>query len=309
MPKQFAKCHRRHRELDAPRIGRRFADRLRAAGFAAAVLASALLLAFVGPAAAADKIGNCELPGQKGAFTLKPAVAGQLTVEVSLPAPGWWNGDTPETIKDGYEYCMAADIAHRAGLDKLVVVNTSWAKLIGGQTTNFDLALSEASITEERKKVVDFSIPYFDSDIGVLVKKGTKADSDSVKSMRIGVHQATTGADFVEKVLKPTQPMKVYPNVPAMFAALNAGQIDAALTDTAYVLGEAAQSKGALVVAGQYSTGEKYGAVYPKGSPNEATLDKIIQAMKDDGTLNDLAKKYLAEVWGADPTTIPYFKP
>ena len=125
MPKQFAKCHRRHRELDAPRIGRRFADRLRAAGFAAAVLASALLLAFVGPAAAADKIGNCELPGQKGAFTLKPAVAGQLTVEVSLPAPGWWNGDTPETIKDGYEYCMAAEIAYRAGLSKVAVVNVA----------------------------------------------------------------------------------------------------------------------------------------------------------------------------------------
>jgi polar amino acid transport system substrate-binding protein len=286
-----------------------FAARVGAITLAGALAATLLSSGLLRPAAAADMIGNCELTGQKGAFTIKPAVPGQLTVEVSLPAPGWWNGDTPETIKDGYEYCMAADIAHRAGLDKLIVVNTSWAKLIGGQTTNYDLALSEASITDERKKVVDFSIPYFDSDIGVLVKKGTKVDADSVKSMRIGVHQATTGADFVEKVLKPTQPMKVYPNVPAMFAALSAGQIDAALTDTAYVLGEAAQSKGALVVAGQYSTGEKYGAVYPKGSQNGATFDKIIQSMKDDGTLNALAKKYLAEVWGADPTTIPYLKP
>src|SRR5262249_31446399 len=150
---------------------------------------------------------------------------------------------------------------------------------------------------------------YFDSDIGVLVKKGTKVDAASVKGMRIGVHQATTGADFVEKVLKPTQAMKVYPSVPAMFAALAAGQIDAALTDTAYVLGQAAQAKGTLVVAGQYSTGESYGAVYPKDSPNAATFDKIIQAMKDDGTLNALATKYLAESWGADPTTIPYLKP
>lgn len=308
MPKQTATWLGRRCE----RMGKKprpTVDWLRTTLFVGAVMAGAHVLAFVLPAHAADKIGNCELTGQKGTYTLKPAVPGQLTVEVSLPAPGWWNGDTPETIKDGYEYCMAAEIAHRAGLDKLVVVNTSWAKLIGGQTTNYDLALSEASITDERKKVVDFSIPYFDSDIGVLVKKGTKADAAAVKSMRIGVHQATTGADFVEKVLKPTEPMKVYPNVPAMFAALSAGQIDAALTDTAYVLGEAAQSKGALIVVGQYSTGEKYGAVYPKGSPNEATLDKMIQAMKDDGTLNALAKKYLAEVWGADPTAIPYFKP
>lgn len=274
-----------------------------------AATAAVLALAVGGSALAADKIGNCELTGQKGSFKLSPVVPGQLTVEVSLPAPGWWNGDTPEAIKDGYEYCMAAGIAYRAGLDKVAVVNTTWPKLIGGQTQNFDLALSEASITEDRKKVVDFSIPYFDSDIGILVKKGTKVDGSTIKNLRIGVHQGTTGADFVTNTLKPTHEMKVFPTVPAMFAALAAGQIDAALTDTAYVLGEAAQSNGAMEVVGQFSTGEKYGAVYPKGSPNEATLDKIIQSMKDDGTLQKLAKTYLAEAWGSDPTKIPYLNP
>jgi polar amino acid transport system substrate-binding protein len=277
----------------------------RALLFATAVAAGLAM----GPAAAADKIGNCELTGQKGSFTLTPAVPGQLTVEVSLPAPGWWNGNTPEDIQDGYEYCMAAGIAHRAGLDQVAVVNTAWPKLIAGQTSHYDLALSEASITEDRKKVVDFSIPYFDSDIGVLVKKGTKVDSSSIKNMRIGVHQGTTGADFVSGTLKPTQEMRVYPSVPGMFAALAAGQIDAALTDTAYVLGQAAQSNGSMEVVGQYSTGEKYGAVYPKGSPNAATLDKIIQSMKDDGTLDKLAAQYLAASWGSDPTKIPYLKP
>jgi polar amino acid transport system substrate-binding protein len=258
---------------------------------------------------AAEMIGNCELTGQKGAFQITPAVPGQLTVEVSLPAPGWWNGDTPESIKDGYEYCMAANIARRAGLGAVKVENVAWAGLIAGQTKNFDLALSEASITEPRKKVVDFSIPYFDSDIGVLVKKDTKVDGATIKDLRIGVHQGTTGADFVADVLKPKQPAKVFPNVPAMFTALSAGQIDAVLTDTAYVLGEAAKSNGAMVVAGQYHTGEVYGAVYPKGSSNGATFDKIIQSMKDDGTLQKLAEKYLTAAWGADPTKIPYFKP
>ena len=84
-----------------------------------AILAGVLALGLSRPAAAADMIGNCELTGQKGSFPLTPAVAGQLTVEVNLPSPGWWNGDTPDTIKDGYEYCMAANIAYRAGLDKV----------------------------------------------------------------------------------------------------------------------------------------------------------------------------------------------
>ena len=272
-------------------------------------VATLALAAAAAPASAADKIGNCELTGKKGEASITPARPGQLTVEVNLPAPGWWNGDTPETIKDGYEYCLAANIAHRLGLDKVGVVNVAWDALVAGQTKDFDLALSQISITPEREKVVDFSVPYFDSDIGVLVKKGTKVDSASMKGMRIGVQQATTGADFVDQKLKPTTPAKVFPDTPSMFTALQAGQIDTAMTDTAIVLGQASESHGLFEVVGQYSTGEKYGALFPKGSKNEATLNKVIKALIDDGTTKKLSAKYLAAAWGKDPTKIPYWKP
>ncbi|MDY0883790.1 ABC transporter substrate-binding protein [Dongia soli] len=274
-----------------------------------AVLAAVLTLSCAGLAEADPaKIGNCELTGGKGTMPFSPARSGQLTVEVNLPGPGWWNGETVDSIKDGYEYCMAANIAWRAGLENLTVVNVSWDALVAGQTKNFDLALSQISITEPRKKVVEFSIPYFDSDIGVLVRQGTKVNETSIKDMRFGVQQATTGADFVINRIKPAH-LKVFPDTPSMFTALMAGQVDVALTDTAIVLGQAAHSDGTLEVAGQYSTGEKYGALYPKGSPNKDVLNKIIQSLIDDGTLQKLATRYLAEAWGADPTKIPYFKP
>jgi polar amino acid transport system substrate-binding protein len=285
---------------------------IRSAGCTALGAAVALLVAAAlapAPTLAADMIGDCELFGQKGEIPLTPAVAGQLTVETSLPAPGWYNGDTPDTIKDGYEYCMAANIAHRAGLDKLVVVNVAWEALIAGQTKDFDLALSQISITDERKKVVDFSVPYFSSDIGVMVKKGTALDSATMKKARIGVQGATTGADFVANKLKPETKEAVFPDTPSMFTSLQAGQIDAAMTDTAIVLGQAANSNGMFEVVGQYATGETYGAIYPKGGANNATLDKIIEALQKDGTLAKLSQKYLAEAWGADPTKVPYFEP
>jgi polar amino acid transport system substrate-binding protein len=272
-------------------------------------LALSVLLAGVSVAAAADMIGNCELTGKKGSIPVKPAKAGQITVEVNLPSPGWWNGDTPETIKDGYEYCMAANIAHRAGLDKVEVVNVAWDALVAGQTKDFDFALSEISITDDRKKVVDFSVPYFSSDIGVMTKKGKKVDGASIKGMRIGVQQGTTGADFVDQKLKPTTPASVYPDTPSMFTALQAGQIDVAMTDTSIVLAQAGTSNGLFEVPGQFATGETYGALYPKGSKNGKAFDKIIEALKKDGTLDKLAAKYLAAAWGADPTKIPYFKP
>ncbi|HZT21075.1 MAG TPA: ABC transporter substrate-binding protein [Dongiaceae bacterium] len=271
--------------------------------FAAALLAVAASLP-----AAAETIGKCELHGRKGEFPFTPAQPGRLTVEVNLPAPVWWDGDTPQTVDDGYEYCMAADIAWRAGLDKVAVVNVAWDALVAGQTKGFDLALNEISVTDERKKVVDFSIPYFHSDAGILVRKGTAVDSESIKGLRFGVQQASTGADFVQTKLKPAGPIKVFPDEATMFTALVAGQVDVVITDTAIVLGEASQSHGTLEVPGQYSTGETYAAIYPKGSPNEAVLDRIIQSLIDDGVLKDLSARYLGKSWGADPATIPYFK-
>lgn len=276
--------------------------------FGALALAAGVALGAI-QARAADMIGNCEVTGTKGQFSITPAVPGQLTVEVNLPAPGFWNGDTPETIKDGFEYCMAAEMAHRLGLDKVGVVNVAWDALVAGQTRNYDLALSQASITEARKKVVDFSVPYFSSDAGVLVKKGADVTGDNIKAKRIGVQQATTGSTFVESKLKPETPPKVFPDTPSMFTALMANQVDAAMTDTAIVLSQAAESGGRVEVIGQYTTGESYGGIYPKGSANAAVLDQVIQSMLDDGTIKKLAGKYLAEAWGADPTAVPYFQP
>jgi polar amino acid transport system substrate-binding protein len=254
-------------------------------------------------------IGNCPVSGGRAAHPIRPAIAGQLTVETGLPAPGWWNGDSPDTIRDGFEYCMAANIAYRAGLDRVAVVNVSFPQLLGGQTRNYDLALTQASITEERKKAVDFSIPYYASDQGVLVRSGTHVDGQTIKGLRIGVQGATTSVDFATDRIRPTQPLRVYPGLSAAYAALAAGQVDVVLYDTAEVLGQAAHSNGAMIVVGQYATGESYGAIFPKGSANEAALNQIIQSLKDDGSLQLLSRQYLAGAWGVDPAQIPYFKP
>lgn len=277
-----------------------------------AAVAFAGLAAIALPAHAADMIGNCEVAGKKGSIPVaNPAKAGQFTVVVSLPAPIWWNGDTPETIKDGMEYCFAAEIAWRAGYDKFEIVNVGWDPLVTGQVTDYDLAISEISITDERKKVVDFSVPYFNSDIGILVKADAPPiDEKSIKTKTVGVQQATTGASFVMDTLKmPKEQVQIYPEQGDMFTALAAGQIDAAITDTSIVLAEEVKTKGQHVVAGQYKTGEAYGAIYPKGGANNATLDKIITSIIDDGTMSKLADKYLAAVWGKDPAKVPYFNP
>ncbi len=270
-------------------------------------LAAAVMMS--GSAYAADMIGNCEVSGQKGSIPIaSPAKAGQLTVLTSLPAPIWWNGDAVENVKDGMEYCMAAEIAWRAGYDKLEIVNTSWEAFIGNQATGYDVGFAQTSITDERKKVFDFTTPYFSSDMGVIARADAPVDEKSIKTVKVGLQQGTTGAAFAQEKLGVKEP-QIFDDQGSMFAALRAGQVDAAITDTSITLAEEKAAEGKSVVVGQYKTGETYGGIMQKGNANNEAVSKIIQSMVDDGTMTKLGAKYLAAGWGKDPASIPYFNP
>lgn len=260
-----------------------------------------------GGAASESSFGKCAVTGKVGSISIKPTVPGVLTVATNLPSPAWWHGVSPTKIDGGYEYCLAADIAHRAGLKRIIVKNVSFDGLVAGQIGNFDIALAQVSITDARKKVVDFSEPYYQSMIGVLANADSKITAENITKKRLGVQVATTAVDFVGNELKPSEKPATYAETESMVAAVQAGQIDAALQDTAIMLGFANASHGLLKVVGQYNTGENYGAIYPKGSTNGPAMDSAIAAMKKDGTLAGLAKKWLAPAFGGNPDDIPVF--
>lgn len=273
------------------------------------VLRLLLVCLFAGTAHAAPDYGNCKVTGARSSAKLITVVPGALSVRPDIPAPGWWNGDSPDSIKDGFEYCLAANMAWRAGLDRVIVVNRSFAQVLTGQAKGFDIALSQITITPERQKVVDFTLPYYSSDQGVLVRAGAKVDKNSIKNLRLAVEQGTTTYYYVTDHIKPLQVPRVFPQTAPMFAALAAGQVDAVLYDTPTVLAEAKQSRGAFQVVGRYDMGERWGGLVNKGSPNLAAFNSLIESFEKDGTLARLRDTYLTPGLGTDPARLPVFVP
>jgi polar amino acid transport system substrate-binding protein len=240
------------------------------------------------------------------AANFTPVTDGTLTVVTSLPAPGFWEGDDPSNISGGYEYEIAKALQAGLGMDDLEVVNVSFDQLVAGQVGDFDVALSQVTITDERKQVVDFTEPYFESDQGVLVMAGTEVASvDEAKALQWGVQSGTTGADYATDVLKPEKEPQVFQDLSAGFAALEAGQVDAFMMDTAIVLAQASESDGAEEVAAQFKTGEEYGGILPKGSDNADAINTVLTQLKDDGSLSEFAKQWL----GGDPSEVPVLTP
>jgi polar amino acid transport system substrate-binding protein len=235
-----------------------------------------------------------------------PVTEDTLTVVTSLPAPGFWNGDDPAAITGGYEYDIALALQEGLGMADLEVVNVSFDQLVAAQVGDFDVALSQVTITDERREVVDFTEPYFASDQGVLVAAGTEvATVEDAKALQWGVQSGTTGLDYVTDVLQPEQEAQVFQELPAGFAALEAGQVDAFMMDTAIVLAQASESGGAQEVAAQFKTGEEYGGILPKGSPNADAINAILDDLEADGSLSEFAEEWL----GGDPSAVPVLTP
>jgi polar amino acid transport system substrate-binding protein len=244
--------------------------------------------------------GGATTTGASGA-TFTPMTAGTLTVGTELPAPPFWVGDDYDSLTGGFEFDLAHDIADKLGLDKTKIVTMPFAGLVAGQECPCDVDFSQVTITDDRAKVIDFSVPYFDADQGVLVKKGTEVKTlADAKGLQWGVQTNTTGFDFLDSTVKPTKETRTYDTTIDAFNALQAGQIDAVMLDTPIVLGEAKENPDFEVVA-QFKTGEQYGAVLKKGSPNLDAFNAALQSLIDDGTVSQLLTKY----FGEDPKDIP----
>jgi len=224
---------------------------------------------------------------------------GVLTVGFDVPAPGFWNGRvTGTTIKNptGFEAQLAQAIAKYLAIPKVVFVRAPFGGLFSPSAKPYDFAMEEATITIARSKVVTFSAPYFDANQGVLIKKGLAQPTSiaALKSLQLCAQADTTGLSYVQHTLRPAKKPLVYnASSTAAFDAVEAGKCDALILDVPIVVAQSQKKPGAYGgVVGQIVTHEGYGAIMEKGSALKPSIDKAIKALKANGTMVKLAKKY-----------------
>lgn len=267
------------------------------AAVSAVVSASVLVLAACAPAAPAADAGS-----------LPTVTAGKLTIGTGNPAyEPWVVGDAPES-GEGYEAAVAYAVAEELGFapEDVVWVRTSFDEAIAPGVKNFDFNLQQYSITDDRKKSVDFSSPYYETAQTVITIKGSKAATAKtladLKGLTIGAATGTTSFDAIEQVIKPTNAALAFNNNDDAKAALSAGQVDAIVVDlpTAFYL-TAVELDGGLIV-GQLegaTAGDQFGLVLDKGSKLTAKVSAAVDALKANGTLKKLSDKWLAGFAGA----------
>jgi polar amino acid transport system substrate-binding protein len=270
--------------------------RWRAALWLAAVLLAALALAACGDDDDDDGGGGGSGSGSGGsqAAELDLHTDGQLTVGAEFPVKGFL--ELPIDDPKGFEVDFADAIAEELGVPKVQWVSTPFAGLFSPAPKDFDMAINEITITEDRSQVVDFSVPYFDANQGFLITKGGPAEGvtsiDEMGDLLFGFQAATTGGDYINDEIQPNEQPREFSSLGAAVQALANGQIDAFLMDVA-IGSEIVKERGDEVdMTGQFVTQEQYGVLFEKGNPLRTEVNKAIEAIKADGTLERLQAKW-----------------
>jgi polar amino acid transport system substrate-binding protein len=238
---------------------------------------------------------------------------GRLTIGTDNPAfPPWFEGTeefdpwdpTTEPTKKGYEQETAYAIARELGFTDAEV---QWTVVPFNQSfrpgpKSFDFDINQISYKPERAEAVDFSDSYYDVEQAIVTVEGSKIDGATtiadLKDAKLGAQIGTTSLQAINDTIQPSSEPSVYDTNNDAISAIKAKQVDGIVVDFPTALFMAAVQVDQGKVAGRLpaveGAGEYFGVVLAKDSPLTACVNQAIQAIKDDGTLDELEQKWLA---------------
>jgi polar amino acid transport system substrate-binding protein len=204
----------------------------------------------------------------------------------------------------GWEYDAMEEMAKRLNF-KVEYQNTSWDAMIQAVSDKqYDMGMTGITIKDDRKEKVDFSDPYMKSEIFMLVRgdetRFTDAKSFAADDKLLIGAQAGTSPFYVAvyNVLDGNEQnprIKLMDTFASTVAALQAGDVDLVLTDSAAGKSISDNSGGKLKMIGEPLQAEDFGFIFPKGSDLVAPINAGIAALKADGTFDRLTQKWFVD--------------
>lgn len=167
----------------------------------------------------------------------------------------------------------------------------------GLQTHNIDVALAGITIREDRAKVIDFSDPYYESGLAILVTQDNSVikTAKDLEGKTVAVKIGTATVDYLQKNV-PSAKLKLFPNIDNAFLELATGRVDAVVHDTPNVQYYAQTAgKDKVKVVGALKSGDFYGIAFPKGSELVPVVNKALAALHANGTYDKLYQTWFGK--------------
>lgn len=197
-------------------------------------------------------------------------------------------------VVKGFDVDVVAAICERINCQPNWIT-TAWDGIFGALADGqFDMVVSGVTITEERDKIVDFSEPYIIVQQGVLMRvedAGKTIDDFKSGAMRLASQTGTTNAALGEELVGRDN-LALFDAFNNAVVALQNGDVDGVIIDSTSAAAYEQEFAGELTVAITGLSSDPLGLVFQEGSELQDSFNEGLQAIKDDGTLNELVIKW-----------------
>ena len=263
---------------------------------AAAVSVAALALTACGGSAssAASSVASSAASSEvasSAAAELTTVEAGKLTMATNATFPPYeMTTDSGEI--EGIDVDTAKAIAEKLGLELQIDDMEFDAALLSVQQGKADIVMAGVTVTDERKAVMDFSDSYATGIQSIIVPNDSDiASPDDLAGKKIGTQRGTTGYIYCSDDFGEDS-VVAYDSGLTAVQALNNGQVDAVVIDNAPAQEFVAANPGLKVLDTSYAE-EDYAIGMAKGSALEDAVNKALEELKADGTLQAIVDKYI----------------
>lgn len=228
---------------------------------------------------------------------MKLATEGTLTCVTEMGFQPFEYLPEGSTNPVGYDIDVANELAKRMGLTCKFLPSQNFDTLIPtvAEGSKADIAIAGITIDAERKKEVDFSDPYFTSNLAVVVKGDSAETLQTLDApdKQVACQRGTTGDGWIDENLsKATK--KPLDDISAGLAGVSTGNYAAYVIDLPVAEKNLKDSFTDLKILEKIATGEEYGIAVSKKNPElTKAINKALQDMKADGTMQQISDKWL----------------
>jgi polar amino acid transport system substrate-binding protein len=214
----------------------------------------------------------------------------RVATDATWPPFEFVNDETKQI--EGFDIDFMNAVAEKESLD-IEFINVGWDPLLAGMAQGtYDAAISSITITEDRKKDMLFSNPYYAAGQIIVVRKdNTTITGKNTLTGNVGAQLGTTGAMEVEKITTAT--LRTYDEIGLAFQDLMNGQVNAVVCDNPVAMQYVGKNPDKLKTAGDVFTNEFYGIAVAKGKTD--LLNKInagVEAVLREGIIETLSAKW-----------------
>lgn len=236
----------------------------------------------------ATMLVSCDQP------TKSPQQSNKIIVGVSADCPPY------EYFKDGeivgFDIVLMETLAQKIG-KQAEFRDMNFDSLIGAlQTSRIDAAISSINPSEERRKAVDMTEPYYSGSVSMVCLKAADITGvDDLKNQTIGLQSGSVYEAYANNELKyniDNIQIKTLPKIPDLIQDLKSGRIVCILMGTTESKRIAQEQSDLKSI---YISGSETDVVIalPKNSPLTAELNQVLAEMKTDGSLGQLIQTWL----------------